>query len=94
MERESLQNIDKSELVKRGTPFIEGMAQAFEGRNYLVMFTALFTTLCAVYSFWLGIIGGSCSATYCEIQKVRKVIYMQSRMFQRRRFVSKGQRFL
>jgi len=58
MERESLQNIDKSELVMRGTPFIEGMAQAFESRNYLVMFTALVTTLCAVFSFWLGIIGG------------------------------------
>ncbi len=41
-----------------GAPFIEGMAQAFESRNYLVMFTALVTTLCAVFSFWLGIIGG------------------------------------
>ncbi|WP_342538227.1 YIEGIA family protein [Sporosarcina sp. FSL K6-1540] len=58
MERESLQNIDNFELVERGTPFIEGMAQAFESRNYLVMFTALITTLCAVFSFWLGIIGG------------------------------------
>lgn len=58
MERESLQNIDNFELVERGTPFIEGMAQAFESRNYLVMFTALITTLCAVFSFWLGIVGG------------------------------------
>ena len=53
-----LRNIDTFELVKRGAPFIEGMAQAFESRNYLVMFTALVTTLCAVFSFWLGIIGG------------------------------------
>lgn len=58
MERESLQNIDAFELVKRGAPFIEGMAQAFESRNYLVMFTALLTTLFAVYSFWLSIVGG------------------------------------
>src|SRR6185312_3355870 len=27
MERDSLENIDTSELVKRGAPFIEGMAQ-------------------------------------------------------------------
>ncbi|WP_186670409.1 YIEGIA family protein [Sporosarcina sp. BP05] len=58
MERDSLENIDTFELVKRGAPFIEGMAQAFESRNYLVMFTALVTTLCAVFFFWLGIIGG------------------------------------
>ncbi|MEK5070154.1 YIEGIA family protein [Sporosarcina sp. FSL K6-1508] len=58
MERESLEKIDTSELVKRGTPFIEGMAQAFESRNYLVMFTGLVTTLCSVFSIWFGIIGG------------------------------------
>ncbi|PIC73246.1 hypothetical protein CSV76_10505 [Sporosarcina sp. P17b] len=58
MERESLEKIDEFELVKRGAPFVEGMAQAFESKNYLVMFTALVTTLCAVFSFWIGIIGG------------------------------------
>ena len=75
MERESLQNIDKSELVKRGTPFIEGMAQAFEGRNYLVMFTALFTTLCAVYSFWLGIIGGIILLLLIKFKKSGKLLH-------------------
>ena len=74
MERESLQNIDKSELVKRGTPFIEGMAQAFEGRNYLVMFTALITTLCAVYSFWLGIIGGIVLLLIVKFKKSGKLL--------------------
>lgn len=58
MERETLTNIDSSELVKRGTPFIEGMAQAFESRNYLVMFTGLVTTLFAVFSTVAGIIAG------------------------------------
>lgn len=58
MERETLEKIDEDELVKRGTPFIEGMAQAFESRNYLVMFTGLVTTLCAVFSIWFGIVGG------------------------------------
>ena len=74
MERESLQNIDKSELVKRGTPFIEGMAQAFEGRNYLVMFTALITTLCAVYSFWLGIIVGIILLLFVKFKKSGKLL--------------------
>ncbi|MGM9921232.1 MAG: YIEGIA family protein [Bhargavaea sp.] len=58
MERETLQNIDKENLVKRGTPFIEGMAQAFESRNYLVMFTALVTTAFAAWSLLAGIIAG------------------------------------
>ncbi len=74
MERESLQNIDNFELVKRGTPFIEGMAQAFEGRNYLVMFTALITTLCAVYSFWLGITGGIVLLVYVKFKKSGKLM--------------------
>lgn len=55
MERDTLDKIDTFELVKRGAPFVEGMAQAFESRNYLVMFTALVTTLVAVYSTWLAI---------------------------------------
>lgn len=58
MERETLEKIDGDELVKRGTPFIEGMAQAFESRNYLVMFTGLITTLFSVFSIWLGIVSG------------------------------------
>lgn len=58
MERETLEKIDDAELVRRGTPFIEGMAQAFESRNYLVMFTGLVTTLFTVHSIWLGIVSG------------------------------------
>lgn len=58
MERDSLQSIDNKELVKRGEAFIEGMAQAFEGRNYLVMFSALFATLISIYNIWLGIVIG------------------------------------
>lgn len=58
MERETLEKVDNKELVKRGEAFIEGMAQAFEGRNYLVMFVGLITSLIAVYNIWLGVIGG------------------------------------
>ncbi len=58
MERESLEKVDEKELVKRGESFIEGMAQAFEGRNYIVMFIALLATLICIYNVWLGIIIG------------------------------------
>lgn len=58
MERETLQKVDDFELVRRGSPFIEGMAQAFESRNYLVMFTSLVSTLLAVYHTLLGIAAG------------------------------------
>ncbi len=58
MERETLEKIDNKELVKRGEAFIEGMAQAFEGRNYIVMFAAMVATLVAIYKIWLGIIVG------------------------------------
>ena len=72
MERDSLEKIDAFELVKRGDPFIEGMAQAFESRNYLVMFTAIVTTLCAVFSFWLGIIGGIVMLGFVKFKKSGK----------------------
>ncbi len=58
MERETLSKVDDFELVKRGSPFIEGMAQAFESRNYLVMFTALVTSFAAVFHMFIGIIAG------------------------------------
>lgn len=58
MEREALEKVDRKELVQRGEGFIEGMAQAFEGRNYMVMFVALITTLIGVYYIWLAILIG------------------------------------
>lgn len=58
MERTTLEKVDNFELVKRGDPFIEGMAQAFESRNYLVMFTAIASTLLAVFHIAFGIAAG------------------------------------
>ncbi|MBS4210270.1 YIEGIA family protein [Bacillus sp. FJAT-50079] len=59
MERDTLEKVDQKELVKRGSPFIEGMAQAFESRNYLVMFTALITSLFSVFHPLAGIVAGA-----------------------------------
>ncbi|GAA0297047.1 hypothetical protein GGQ92_000431 [Gracilibacillus halotolerans] len=45
MERNTLSEMDSFELVPRGKTYIEGIAIAFESRNYLVIFTSLLTTL-------------------------------------------------
>lgn len=40
IERETLLNLEDSELVPRGKAYIEGIARVFEARNYLAMLTA------------------------------------------------------
>lgn len=45
IERETLQNMESTELVIRGPAYIEGIARIFEARNYLAMLTALVVTL-------------------------------------------------
>lgn len=57
MERNTLNEIDKHELVPRGGTYIEGIAMVFEGRNYLVILTSLVSTFATVFfSWWGGII--------------------------------------
>ncbi|WP_308639123.1 YIEGIA family protein [Paenibacillus silvisoli] len=48
MERETLSKIDSMELVPRGSTYIEGIAMVFEGRNYLVILSALLTSLASL----------------------------------------------
>lgn len=45
MERTTLENLERTELVKRGSDYIEGIARTFEARNYLVMATAISVSL-------------------------------------------------
>ncbi|SMO42063.1 YIEGIA family protein [Melghirimyces algeriensis] len=45
MERETLSKLDEMVLVKRGSTYIEGIAMVFEGRNYIVILSALLTSL-------------------------------------------------
>lgn len=54
MERETLSKLDGQQLVPRGTSYIEGIALAFEGRNYLVIFVAFLTSLVTVVSSEIG----------------------------------------
>jgi len=52
MERETLSKVDGLELVPRGVTYIEGIAMVFEGRNYLVIFTAFITSLVTILTNW------------------------------------------
>ncbi|WP_188455070.1 YIEGIA family protein [Virgibacillus oceani] len=59
MERETLTNIDEMELVPRGTAYIEGIAMVFEGRNYLVIFSALVASgFTMLFAWYWGILAG------------------------------------
>ncbi|WP_404329129.1 YIEGIA family protein [Mesobacillus maritimus] len=62
MERNTLTELDNYELVTRGKTYIEGIAIAFESRNYLVIFTALVSTLAyLLFNVWIGIIAAIAS---------------------------------
>ncbi len=45
LERQSLDKIEVTELVPRGTAYIEDIAKAFEARNYMVIISALMTSI-------------------------------------------------
>jgi uncharacterized protein len=59
MERNTLTELDHYELVTRGKTYIEGIAIAFESRNYLVILSSFFTTFAyLVFNVWAGIVVG------------------------------------
>jgi len=62
MERNTLTELDGYEMVPRGSTYIEGIAIAFESRNYLVILTSLITTLgYLVFNIWVGLAAGMIS---------------------------------
>ncbi|MGQ4664390.1 YIEGIA family protein [Metabacillus halosaccharovorans] len=67
MERNTLTVLDEYELVPRGNTYIEGIAIAFESRNYLVIFTSLFTTFSyLVVNVYVAIIVGIVCFLICR----------------------------
>ncbi|SFL84781.1 hypothetical protein SAMN04487943_104286 [Gracilibacillus orientalis] len=64
MERNTLAEMDSYELVPRGNTYIEGIAVAFESRNYLVIFTSLLGTM--TYLAW-NIYAACIVAFFCYI---------------------------
>ncbi len=67
MERNTLTEMDSYELVPRGKTYIEGIAVAFESRNYLVIFTSFLSTLSYLaINMWAGIIVGTICLFVCK----------------------------
>lgn len=63
MERETLSRLEPAELVPRGDEFIEGIARAFEARNYLVILVTIFTSITTWlinerFGIWWAYLGG------------------------------------
>jgi uncharacterized protein len=59
MERNTLTEMDGFELVPRGNTYIEGIAVAFESRNYLVIFTSFIVTLGYLsFNIWVALGAG------------------------------------
>lgn len=48
LERESLDNIEVTEMIPRGTAYIEDISKTFEARNYMAIITSLVTSI-AIY---------------------------------------------
>lgn len=44
-EKESLEDLEKTEYAKRGAAYIDGIAKTYESRNYLSLLTSLFVVL-------------------------------------------------
>lgn len=67
MERNTLSELDNFEMVSRGKTYIEGIAIAFESRNYLVIFTSLVSTLSyLIFNIWVGIVTAIICVLICR----------------------------
>ncbi|MGI5911506.1 MAG: YIEGIA family protein [Syntrophomonadaceae bacterium] len=51
MERESLNRLEETKLIRRGSDYIEGIARVFEARNYLVIAVSLVSS---AVTYWIG----------------------------------------
>jgi hypothetical protein len=75
MERETLSKIDSVELVPRGAAYIEGIAVVFEGRNYLVIFTAMLASLSTLLFGWFwGVVVGILFNVLVKLLKSGKTV--------------------
>nr|WP_295972391.1 YIEGIA family protein [uncultured Bacillus sp.] len=82
MERNTLNELDNYEMVPRGKTYIEGIAIAFESRNYLVIFTSIVTTLLyLIFNIWAGAAGAVICIFICRIlmagSKLKKIVEIE-----------------
>jgi hypothetical protein len=76
MERETLTKLDEFELISRGGTYIEGIAMVFEGRNYMVIFTAFIAALFStIFPLWYwGVVAGLLALTLAFLFKSGKSV--------------------
>lgn len=75
MERNTLTKIDEMELVPRGGTYIEGTAMVFEGRNYMVIFSAFMSSMFTILFGWIwGVLAGILSMLVALVFKSGKSI--------------------
>jgi uncharacterized membrane protein YeaQ/YmgE (transglycosylase-associated protein family) len=87
MERKSLQGIEDTELVSRGSAYIEDIAKAFESRNYIAILTALGSSL--VFQFYsslfvavlVGLILMFCLSLFAKRQKIKDIAIVRPANF-------------
>lgn len=54
VERDTLSSMEATEMVKRGTAYIEGVARVFEARNYLAIWVALSAAVASELLLFMG----------------------------------------
>jgi uncharacterized protein len=87
MERNTLAELDSYELVRRGSTYIEGIAIAFESRNYLVIMNSLLATMSyLLFNIWVGLIVAGVSVLVSKslmsggkIKDIVEITYVQPR---------------
>ncbi len=63
LERESMEKIEESEIIPKGSAYIEGIAKLFEARNYMALVTAVVTSILYYYLGWVvAVLGGGITA--------------------------------
>ncbi len=71
MERETLNHLEKTKLIPRGTDYIEGIARVFEARNYLVILTSLLTSAFAYWANWAWAVGAGIAGIIFSLALMR-----------------------
>ena len=87
MERNTLAELDNYELVRRGSTYIEGIAIAFESRNYLVIMNSLIATLVyLLFNIWVALVASLVSVLISrslmsggKIKDIVEIEYVQPR---------------
>lgn len=71
MERETLEHLEKTKLIPRGSDYIEGIARVFEARNYLVIITAMATSAMAYWRGWPYALGAALLTIFFSLRFMR-----------------------